>query len=282
MCESLVQEAGPSIENESTIGGISLPTTEPLLSLSIETEQENAAPLIRQGQPASPLDNATNTISNLRGFPMPLSPGSPLLFDTAASTIVKLSQFVSQLRLACVYHAYFSLRNPSFKLDNLRRKFRFLLSMLSRERLTCYFEATLHARIQPERMTEWEDIPFFSVGGAGTHYLRPSSSNISPLPRRDGVRGSVREDPLSGFPVGVQGEMSGEWFDIRDLEGFLQEKDFALLTHPPTEKQGSLRQAVISASSLIKILVSTCICLGRSPGWRRNDVENAVRIALCT
>lgn len=27
------------------------------------------------------------------------------------------------------------------------------------------------------------------------------------------------------------------------------------------------------------VLVNACICLGRSPGWRRGDVEEAVRKA---
>lgn len=155
--------------------------------------------------------------------------------------------FIRQLRLACCYHAYFSLRSPSVRLDDLRRKFRFLLSVLSREDLTSYFESAIQARIHPENMVEWQEIPFFSVGGAGTHYPRGSSSGLS----QNQV--PIQEDPLSILSSEAQVGMYGSWFDIRDLEGFLQEKGARFLTGPPMEpRRGISNQAAVNVSSLIK------------------------------
>lgn len=98
--------------------------------------------------------------------------------------------------------------------------FRFLLSGLSREDPTSYFKTAVQARIHPERMVGWQEIPFFGVGGAGTHYPRGSSS----IPIQNQV--PVQEDPLSLLSSEAQLGMDGSWFDIRDLEGFLQESRF--------------------------------------------------------
>ncbi|KAE8360476.1 hypothetical protein BDV27DRAFT_134502 [Aspergillus caelatus] len=233
----------------------------------------------------SSLSVSSNLVGRLNGFPMPLSPGSPLLFDTATVTVVDVTLFTRQLRVACAYHAYYSLRDTSFKLADLQRKFRFLLSMLNRERLTSYFEAAVQAPVHPSRLAEWQDIPFFSVGGAGTHYPRALSPNSivgHPSPRFES-RSPMQQEPLAAFSPDVHKEMSGVWFNIHDLEGFLQEKEVHLLTSPPSgPRQSLLQKTAIKTSCLIRILVSTCICLGRSPGWRRLDVERALSMAAWT
>jgi hypothetical protein len=127
--------------------------------------------------------------------------------------------------------------------------------MLSREDLTSYFEASLPARLYPAHMNDWQEIPFLSVGGAGTHY--PPSSSSSPISANPTQgpqnQGPVREDPLSGFPRVVQENMDEKWFDIRDLEGFLATREICLLTGSPhVTGQDSLRQGAINASSLIR------------------------------
>lgn len=244
------------------------------------------------------LSVSSDLVGSLKGFPMPLSPGSPLLFDTATVRVVDLTVFTQQLRLACTYHAYYSLRDTSFKLAHLQRKFRFLLSMLTRERLTSYFETAVQAPVHPSQLTEWQDIPFFSVGGAGTHYPRALSPNSivgHPSPRFES-RSPVQQEPLAAFSSEVHKQMGGVWFNIHDLQGFLQEKNVHLLTSPPSGPQQSLlQQTAIKASCLIRskftpcaylhkthfpaVLISTCICLGRSPGWRMLDVERALSMA---
>ncbi|GAB1191979.1 hypothetical protein APSETT444_001163 [Aspergillus pseudonomiae] len=117
------------------------------------------------------LSVSLDLVGSLKGFPMPLSPGSPLLFDTATVRVVDVTVFTQQLRLACTYHAYYSLRDTSFKLADLQRKFRFLLSMLTRERLTSYFETAVQAPVHPSQLTEWQDIPFFSAGWCAANVL---------------------------------------------------------------------------------------------------------------
>lgn len=84
------------------------------------------------------------------------------------------------------------------------------------------------------------------LGDAGTHFVH------SP-PLRYENHHPVREDPLSNFPPEVQGEMDGRWYDIRDLEGFLQEQGVHLFTSPPTESgRVSSNVAAVNVSALIK------------------------------
>lgn len=186
---------------------------------------------------------------SLQDFSSPLGHGSPLLFDNMTTTTiptVDLPLFIRQLRIACANYAFFSLRDSSNKLDDLRKKFRFLLSILSRENLMSYFEAGLIAKTHPERMLEWEELPFFRVGGAGTHFLQSSPSLYE-------NQYAVWEDPLSELPSDIQGEMDGRWYDIKDLEGFLQERGVRLLADSPSAcRQGLTNPAAVGASDLIK------------------------------
>ncbi|KAH8807511.1 hypothetical protein F5884DRAFT_857086 [Xylogone sp. PMI_703] len=190
------------------------------------------------------------------GFSSPLSSGSPLLFNTEDVIVVEISQFVHQLRVACIYNSYFLLRDPSLKLDHLRRKFRFLLRTLDRGSLISYFDSILQAMVNPKRLAEWKDIPFFSVGGAGTHYPQSplsSSSDDDPPPRYK------EEIPVERVPIAelfpgkeILGEASGEWFDVWDVEGFLQEKGIHLLTNPLSGRKGrAVQKNSINASILI-------------------------------
>lgn len=233
MCKSLAGEAGLTTQDESYSP---LTDNEESYSMSIQpTRRESERRLISQLQRESAhpsLIPSPVTISSLYTSPEPLGHKSPLLFDTAASTVslVDLPTFIRQLRVACAYHALFSLRNSSVELNELRKKFRFLLSILPRENLISYFEAGLIARIHPERMLQWEELPFFQVGGAGTHFPRFSySQHKHPYP--------IQNDPLTAFSPEVQDELDGRWYDASDLEGLLEQRGVRFLTKPPTEAQ---------------------------------------------
>ncbi|KAH6704638.1 hypothetical protein EV126DRAFT_414666 [Verticillium dahliae] len=229
----------------------------------------SSAPLYAAQPPTSP---HYHTNIDFSGLPMPLSPGSPLLFDNTDMSLVEIPLFIRQLSRACAYHAYFSLRNPFVQLDDLRNKFRFLLSMLSRESLTSYYEAVVQVDVYPTRMEEWKGVPFLSIGGAGTHYPTPS-------PMLDNSLGGTTTRTQPQMPS--QGKKKPIWFDIQDLQGFLQERNAYLLTNAHAEVQRHpSRRTAINPSRLIRTLIGTCVCLGSSPGWRQVDVEQALHAAL--
>lgn len=212
------------------------------------------------------------------------------------ATDIELPVFMERLHTACISQGYMALRDRSITADRLRRPFRLLLTFMSRERLTSYFEAALHCRLSQRRLDEWKDVPFFSLGGAGTHALPGSSSRRLSLSQQ----WVTVQDPLAQFPPEVQEDLDGEWFTIQDLEIFLRQKGVNRLACDPTESRpSSPTRAVVSVARLIHgkrlfsesllfgpnsnfrvALISKCICLGRSPGFRRCDVERALSAAV--
>lgn len=152
---------------------------------------------------------------------------------------VALSTFINQLRLACAYNAFETLSDPTVALDCVRNKFRFLLSLMSRENLTSYYKASLQARIDRSALTPWEAVPFFGLGGAGSHYPRPSSST----PRSDASEDAAQRDwplvgdPLLSFSAQIRDSLDDTWFDVRDLEGYLREEEVYLVACPLSTPQ---------------------------------------------
>lgn len=257
------------------------------------------------------LSSAALATINLDEFPMPLGPRSPLLFDDLEEdAAVDVSVFARHVRRACCYHAYFALRDPSISYADLRPKFRFLFSMHTRDTLIAYYhEAALYADLEPARMDRWQGIPFLDVGGAGSHYATkpgasPSSSRLgysSSNASGDsfGNASQQRDEPETNGKESDR--VSHAWFDIHDLEGYLLEKEIKLVANLTTERQAraSAERPIFNPSKLIRsmlrharclflgldkltypVLVGTCTCLGRSPGWRVANIDNCLEQAL--
>lgn len=165
----------------------------------------------------------------------------------ATEDATDLSAFIERLHIACVYQGYLTLSNPSTSLDYIRSRFRLLLSIMDRETLESYFEAALHARIYQTRLENWGEVPLFSLGDAGTHSRRYKARSSSWEPYRSYPEPKVVEDPLSRFSPEIQEELSGEWFDICDLEEYLREKGVCLLADPLVEATGNTTHAVNTA-----------------------------------
>ncbi|GFG22041.1 hypothetical protein IFM61606_01895 [Aspergillus udagawae] len=188
---------------------------------------------------------------------------------------LELSAFIERLHFACLYEGYSALSDASISMDILQRPFRFLLRLMDRKRLTSYFEACLHAKASRKRLDEWKEIPYFKIGGAGTHYPRKTKgSSTETLPRWENI-----QDPTSELPQEVQHELDGEWFDIQDLEGFLLENEVAFVVGDTNNS--SHDRKVVNAARLIQELLKKGVCLGRTPGFRRKDVEAALHVAMC-
>lgn len=113
----------------------------------------------------------------------------------------------------------FRLSLPYMGLDALRERFKMLL-----------------ARGTDEELDFWET-PFIHIGGAGTHYPRKDSQgNVIPLPNawnvrsigpihKRFVRAENSQDPSQTHTLAVDlsGFEGSDWFDSRDVEGYLEE-----------------------------------------------------------
>lgn len=171
--------------------------------------------------------------------------------NSARMTIIEVSAFIQQLLLVALYQSHLALRDTSIGMDQLRRPFGLLLSMMNRERLTSYFNAELHSLLSQKPMDGWDDVPFFRLGGAGTHYANDGkNTGPGPFVARHQSRGTV-EDPLSLVGADLQTQLEGDWFDLQDLEGYIREKNVLLVTAAGEPAKGSKVQASINVFRFI-------------------------------
>ncbi|KAJ0418537.1 hypothetical protein BJY00DRAFT_177970 [Aspergillus carlsbadensis] len=220
------------------------------------------------------------------GIEYSLSPNRDVFRDAYSSTMlsglspdtkdtpIDVPDFIEQLRIACLYRGFVMLNNPRIPLELLWRPFRLLLTLVPRDTITSFFHARLEARLnkrQPEAFTE---IPFFQLGGAGTHY----PELYLPAEHSRAWETSTASSPLSAFSPEVQGELQGEWFDMHDLAGYLREKEVYLVS--PMQEEIPPARRTVKVVDFTSALVEKSICLGHSPGFRRSDVERAIALSL--
>ncbi|KAF7589404.1 hypothetical protein BBP40_004307 [Aspergillus hancockii] len=187
------------------------------------------------------------------------------------------TSFAGRLRHACAQRGYRFLKDPSISSPNLYRVFGLLMSTMTRDDLIGYFETRLKTLDTRAVFEKW-NIPMFSIGGAGTHYPRTSSSTNTPNGPSSSTR--IEEDCIDASPFMSE----DEWFDAKDVEGFLEEHEITLdrpqsassSGQSPFESLCPSRKLVIDEALLIDHLPSLCICLGHTVGFRRRDIESIV------
>lgn len=110
-CKSLVDSS--STADEDTLSSSTREEESSSSSLPAEQEQDISSSSTlssSHAQPPLPLSSPSpRPIITLKDAPTPLGHGSPLLIDTATISAVDMPLFIRQIRLACSYHAYFSL-----------------------------------------------------------------------------------------------------------------------------------------------------------------------------
>lgn len=210
--------------------------------------------------PTSPMRVPYPGVPNAIGAPRSLTslPPSPSNVTSPrppsmTTSPVKLSTFINQLRLACAYNAFETLSDPTVTLDSVRNKFRFLLSLMSREHLTSYYKASLEAQIDRSALKPWEAVPFFGLGGAGSHYPRPSFSTARSGAAEDSAQRDwpLVGDPLLSFSAQIRESLDDTWFDVRDLEGYLREKEVYLVACPLSTPQ---REVSAKYTDVVRLL----------------------------
>lgn len=200
-----------------------------------------------QEAPKNP-ENFASSVST-DGNPATIDSAQPAIEDTIECSPLSepefdLSTFIERLHIACVYQGYMMLSDPFTTLDYIRRRFRLLLSIMDRETLESFFEAALHARIYQTNLEQWGEVPLFSLGDAGTHYRRYKARSSYWEPYKAYPEHKTVKDPLSRFSHEIQEELSGEWFDICDLEEYLHEKGVCFLAGPSVKAKGNTLHAV--------------------------------------
>ncbi|KAJ6443793.1 E3 ubiquitin-protein ligase MARCH6 [Purpureocillium lavendulum] len=237
-----------------------------------------------------------------------LGPGNGVSTQGADNGLLTLSHaaFMEKMHSSIVYYGYSLLADPSTPVELLSRHFRLALSVMDRKHMLAYFAASLQAKLSGTRvMGDWSDMPFFQLNGAGSHYSWLEDHDTSREGQKTGESGDHGDGdaPSSALtvysrrsrrwpkivvssavlPSGVQDDFEGEWFDMQDLELFLRERNTRLFRiDPGGAPTGAGPRSVprskgfINAEWLLRTLLNKATCLGRSAGFRRRDVEEAL------
>jgi hypothetical protein len=145
--------------------------------------------------------------------------------------------FARRLHRMCLERAFRNLTNPKIDPDYIKRAFRFTFCFSNRKRMLQRFQEMLKRRAG-ESLENWS-VPFFRIGGAGTHFPRRDEDGkpvyppnmVSPAkafgpqpwievetPRLEATTQEMLEN--IGF--------GGEWYDSHDVEEYLKTKGIFL------------------------------------------------------
>ncbi|PYI04645.1 hypothetical protein BO78DRAFT_372616 [Aspergillus sclerotiicarbonarius CBS 121057] len=234
------------------------------------------------------------------------------------------SSFTRRLKRSSLEHAFRIFNDPHSNPLEVFRLFRLVPCFRDRAKMYPFFEKLVTS--SRGHCLEILSLPFYTVGGAGTHYpaMDQKGNPISPpgarIPRR--ILGML---PLASAPGDQQNVdqsqsqrhlelcgFGGEWFDCRDVEGYLRARGVDLdgssvfpsvevryspdysdrsvsyaddpsmsqtrLDISPSPQQSSLH--VLDLQSFLTGLLRGMAILGRAPGFRRGDVESEFQLAL--
>lgn len=144
------------------------------------------------------------------------------------------SSFTRRLKRVSLEHAFRIFTDPHSNPYEVFQLFRLVPCFRERGKMYPYFKNLVTSdRSHP---LEIFSLPFYGIGGAGTHYpdLNEAGDPISPpkmrLPRRIlGIlpieRSDILEDMHQAQPNILElCGFGGDWFDCRDVEGYLREK----------------------------------------------------------
>ncbi|PYH85230.1 hypothetical protein BO82DRAFT_371671 [Aspergillus uvarum CBS 121591] len=205
-------------------------------------------------------------------------------------------RFARRLQRYCLEHAFNLFIDPRSNPQHVYRVFRLVPCIQDKAKMQPRFEQLL--RGGADSPLEVPALPFYGVGGAGTHYPdkdelgTPIHPKNMRMPRR--VLGIL---PSSGSgdestPVGHRARLleiyglGGQWFDSRDVEGYLKQHGVDLQRSSlfPTvriAKESSRRMRSDYGSYALDVekflwrLAHGFVILGRAPGFRMVDVNAA-------
>lgn len=178
-------------------------------------------------------DKTSATTQPTREPPYPaVHPGQSLLPRLDGAVVIDTAAFMEYLRIACLSYGYMILGNPSIPLEALKRPFRLLFPIVTRDTITAFFYTRLIAKLTNQQPDDPYEIPCFQIGGSGSHYSEVSIPRKQEVETQPSDQSPFVTSALSGFSPEAQDELHGEWFDIQDLEGYLRAKDICISTKP--------------------------------------------------
>lgn len=146
------------------------------------------------------------------------------------------TSFERRLHRACLKNGYHLLVDPTTDPDNVSRVFRLPLTLSTRDSIVQKVKGLLEGGL--DEAPEMWDMPFFLLGGAGTHYPRRDHTgkpilppNALPVSKLIGAFVHKNTEPQSfhgDHDLLADLGLDGEWLDSYDVEGYLKEKGISL------------------------------------------------------
>src|SRR5271168_5078533 len=145
--------------------------------------------------------------------------------------------FARRLHRLCLERAFRVLTNPDINPEYIKRAFRFTFTFSNRRRMLVRFQELLK-RKAGESLENW-NVPFFHIGGAGTHFPRLDAQGrpiyppniFSPAKAFGPLAIPTAETPRDEATIEQLLEsigFGGVWFDSHDVEGYLRTKGIHL------------------------------------------------------
>jgi hypothetical protein len=186
--------------------------------------------------------------------------------------------FARRLHRMCLERAFRNLTNPNIEPDYIKRAFRFTFCFSNRKRMLQRFQEMLKRRAG-ESLENW-NVPYFHIGGAGTHYPRRDDEGnpiyppnmVSPA-KAFGPQPYI-EVETPRFDANVQDMLDnigfgGVWFDSHDVEEYLKTKGIYL--------DGQSSFVEVDPSVLARVKASLATHSDGSSGSDRSPLEAVLR-----
>ncbi|KAI9924944.1 hypothetical protein ASPWEDRAFT_45067 [Aspergillus wentii DTO 134E9] len=262
------------------------------------------------------------------------TPLSPLFQATVHSYSFQEAGFYRKLQRFCLEHTYRWLIDPQSDPKFIIRVFGLLPCIAEKQVVKRNFQKVLRSEVSAP--LELTFIPFYCIGGAGTHYPRtgddgrPKYPDNMRVPRRilrrvlESMFGASACDTDERIESQLKRlDLDGDWFDCHDVQGYLEQMGIILdkssnLVEVPASTvpllygphRWSNRRSSRAADLLDEALLDDLIepwggngnteasgyvldvehffnsllrnvrLLGRAPGFRRGDVDAALKTAL--
>ncbi|KAL4978708.1 hypothetical protein BDW66DRAFT_157933 [Aspergillus desertorum] len=233
-----------------------------------------AEPSSRSSEHQVPVFNAQDQPP--RQYPLPFPPPPPLPARQYTYAFQEV-RFARQLQRPCEIYRIFRLVPCVRDREKTQPRFRQLLMGGCTESL------------------EVPSLPFYSIGGAGTHFpdVDEEGNAIYPvnsrMPRR--VLGVLpwAELGAKGIEEALQAHgLGGEWFDSRDVEGYLRLHGVDVngglfpmqhISSGAAERVGS-QSYILDVEGFFSRLLFGVVILGRAPGFKQTDVKRALQASV--
>ncbi|OJJ77557.1 hypothetical protein ASPBRDRAFT_202508 [Aspergillus brasiliensis CBS 101740] len=202
-------------------------------------------------------------------------------------------RFARQLHRYTLEHAYRLFTDPRSNPSTIYRVFRLVPCIRDPQKTQPRFKQLLMGGCDDP--LEVPGLPFYGVGGAGTHF--PGVGGDVPRNRRmpgrvlgmitSSGRSSSNSEKGDGDDMLEMYGLGGVWFDCRDVEGFLISKGVEVtcgggmfLRCHRAGDDNDRRSWVFDVEGFFSRLLPGLVILGRAPGFREVDVKRALQASV--